>query len=91
VGEIFLETDREEMSKVILQVRKPCLAFKVLAAGRLTQKPQDLEQAFRDVFGEIKKGDGIIVGMYPKHADEIAENARLTVKYAVARDNNAEP
>ena len=62
---------------VIRQTKKTCLAFKVLAAGRLADSPQKLEKAFRFAYANIKPQDAVIVGMYPRFKDEIHENTDL--------------
>jgi hypothetical protein len=56
------------------QTRKPCFAFKVLAAGRL-ERPEELDQAFRQAFSSIKPTDCIFVGMFPRVKDEVRDNA----------------
>jgi hypothetical protein len=77
LGEIYLPADPPRMFRAIRQCRRPCLAYKVLAAGRLTDTPQQVEQAFRTAYQGIKPSDAIIVGMYPKYADQVKENAEL--------------
>jgi hypothetical protein len=81
LDEPFLESDRDEMTAVIQKVKRPCLAFKILAAGRLCGKPESVESAFQYAFSRIKKTDGVIVGMYPKFSDEITTNVQLTLRY----------
>jgi hypothetical protein len=81
LDEAFLESDRNEMTAVIQQVKRPCLAFKILAAGRLCESPVSVESAFRYAFSRIKRTDGVIVGMYPRFSDEIAMNTQLTLRY----------
>jgi hypothetical protein len=83
VGEPFFESDPEEMTAVVRQVAKPCLAFKILAAGRVCWSPPAVEQAFRYAFARIKPGDGVIVGMFPRYHDQVAEDARLARTYGV--------
>jgi hypothetical protein len=73
--EIYLQSDPQRMYKVMSQTEKPCFAFKVLAAGRITGK--GVEQAFRTAFEIIKPTDGIYVGMYPRYRDEIRENVEI--------------
>ena len=73
--EIYLQSDPQRMYKVMSQTEKPCFAFKVLAAGRITGK--GVEQAFRTAFESIKPTDGIYVGMYPRYRDEIRENVEI--------------
>ncbi|UCD27424.1 MAG: twin-arginine translocation signal domain-containing protein [Planctomycetota bacterium] len=81
LGEPFLAGDRDEMTAVVKQIDKPCLLFKILAAGRLCGSDREVENAFKYAFANIKKTDGIIVGMYPRFKDEIGENVKLTLKY----------
>ncbi|UCD30083.1 MAG: hypothetical protein JSV03_06315, partial [Planctomycetota bacterium] len=69
LGELFLESDPDEMTKVIQQVKRPCLGFKILAAGRNCWTSNSVESAFKYAFNNIKKTDGVIVGMYPRFSD----------------------
>jgi hypothetical protein len=75
LGYTFLEGDPARMCRVVRQARKTCLAFKILAAGRLADSPEARTQAFRFAFQNIKPQDAVIVGMYPRFKDEIQENA----------------
>jgi len=52
------------MYKAIRQTKKPCFAFKILAAGRIPDR--GIEHAFRTAFASIKQTDGIYVGMIPR-------------------------
>jgi len=81
LDEPFLESDRDDMTAVIQKARKPCLAFKILAAGRLCGSASSVESAFQYAYSRIKPSDGVIVGMYPKFSDEIAFNTQLALKY----------
>ncbi|MCC7492676.1 MAG: twin-arginine translocation signal domain-containing protein [Fimbriimonadaceae bacterium] len=85
LGEIFLDTDREAMLQVIGQVKKPCLAFKILAAGRLCDSDDSVEEAFEYAFSRIKPSDAVIVGMWPKFKDEVAQNLAFLRKYGQVR------
>lgn len=80
LGEPFLEKDPERMTRVIRQTTKPCLGFKVLGAGRAGGGREQIEAAFRFAFSHIKPGDAVIVGMWPKFKDEIAENCDIVRK-----------
>ena len=80
-GKPFSTSDPVEMTRVVREVDQPCLGFKILAAGRAGFSRDGVEQAFKFAFENIKKTDGIIVGMYPRFKDEITENAQLTAKY----------
>ncbi|MGL6193925.1 MAG: hypothetical protein ACRC2T_03795 [Thermoguttaceae bacterium] len=81
LGEPFFVSDPEEMVKVIQKVERPCLAFKILGAGRKCDSPLSTENAFKYAFENIKPTDAVVVGMYPKFRDEIAENVKFTKKY----------
>jgi hypothetical protein len=72
-SDIYMQSDPPRMYKVIKQTRKPCFAFKILAAGRVSDR--GVEQAFRTAFDSIKPIDGIYVGMFPRTKDEVRENA----------------
>jgi len=89
LGEPFLDTDRETMLSVIRQVRKPCLAFKILGAGWHCGTDEEVEEAFRIALKGIKPTDGIIVGMWPKYKDEIAQNVALVRRYGAVRASSA--
>jgi hypothetical protein len=63
------------MYGVMRQTRKPCFAFKILAAGRLADA--DIRGAFKTAFDSIKPIDGVFIGVFPKRKDEIRENAEI--------------
>jgi len=79
--EVYLEEDPPRMSKAIQQTKRPCLAFKILAAGRLSERGQWVENAFRQTFQAIKPTDGAIVGIYDRYSDQPAEDAAFTRKF----------
>jgi len=85
VGEPYFEKDPERMCKMIRQTKKPCFAFKILAAGRNIKTPQAVDGAFRFMYENIKPQDGVIIGMFPRFKDEIVQNAQLARKYGVAK------
>lgn len=80
LGEIYLPEDPPKMLAAMRQTPKTCLAYKVLAAGRLTDRPADVENAFRGALTGMKPNDGMIIGMYPRYQDQVAENAALVRK-----------
>jgi len=82
VGETYLSSDPPRMCAMIRQTRKPCLGFKILAAGRRCETPEDVRKAFEFAFQNIKATDGVIVGMYPRYSDQIGENAALARELA---------
>lgn len=81
VGEVYLPNDPPRMFKVMRQTRRPCLAFKILAAGRLSKRKACVEKAFRDTFKSIKPNDAVIVGIYDRYSDQPAENAVYTRRF----------
>jgi hypothetical protein len=82
VGEVYLPLDPPRMFRAMRQTTKPCLAFKILAAGRLSERPQWVERAFQETFASIKPTDAVIVGMWDKYSDQPAQNAELVLRYA---------
>jgi hypothetical protein len=81
VGEVYLPLDPPRMFKSIQQTRRPCVAFKILAAGRLSERREWVEKAFRDTFAGIKPSDAVIVGIYDRYSDQAADNAALVRRY----------
>jgi hypothetical protein len=87
LGEPFLETDRDNMLKVIQQVKKPCLAFKILGAGWHCETDSTVEDAFAFALSRIKKTDAVIVGFWPKFKDELTQNIEFLCKYGVPENS----
>jgi hypothetical protein len=81
IGELYLQHDPVRMTEVVRKVKRPCLGFKILAAGRMCKTAATIEQAFKFAFGNIKTTDAVIVGMFPIVTDEIAEDAALARRY----------
>jgi hypothetical protein len=81
VAEVFLSGDPPKMFKVIRQVKKPCMVYKILAAGRRCETAQTVEAAFKEAFENMKPTDTVIVGMYDRYSDQPAENAAFVRKY----------
>jgi hypothetical protein len=90
LGSVFLEGDPARMCRAIRSTTKPCLAFKVLASGRRAESPERLEESLRYALDQIKPQDAIIVGMYPRFKDEVAENAEAFRRVS-ALENAARP
>jgi len=70
-GEIYLQSDPPRMYAVMRQTEKPCFAFKIMGAGRVSSP----EEAFKQAFAGIKPTDGVFVGMFPRVKNEVKENA----------------
>ena len=77
LGEPFLEKDPERMTAVVRKTKKPCLAFKLLGAGRTGYPKEQIASAMKYVYSNIKENDAAIVGMWPKFKDEITENCDI--------------
>ena len=77
LGEVYLESDPPRMFKAVRATRKPCLVYKVLAAGRKVDSPTQLKAAFEHGFSNIKATDALIVGMYQQQNDQVAQNTAL--------------
>jgi hypothetical protein len=72
-GEVYIQSDPPRMYAFMRQTRKPCFAYKILAAGRIPENQADA--AFATAFSSIKPTDAIFVGMFPRVKDEVRENA----------------
>ena len=82
VGEVYLEEDPPRMFKAVQKTKRPCLAFKILAAGRLADHPRVVEGAFRQTLAAIKPTDGVIIGIYDRYSNQPAECAGFVRKHA---------
>ena len=85
VGEVYLPKDPPRMFTAMRQTKRPCLAFKILAAGRLSERKEWVRKAFRETFESIKPGDGVIVGIYDRYSDQPAEDAAYVRRYGAAK------
>jgi hypothetical protein len=79
----FLKNDPIDMARVIQQVKQPCLAFKILGAGRLCHGQQQVKDAFKFAYSSIKPKDAVIIGLYPRFSDEIRADAQYAREMAV--------
>ena len=77
LGEIYLPSDPPRMFEVIRAARKPCLVYKVLAAGRRIGSPGEIRQCFQTALKNVKQTDALIVGMYQEFNDQVGENAAI--------------
>jgi len=73
--EQYREADRDKMTAVMRQVAKPCLGFKLMAANRRCGSPESVRAAFEYALTNIKPTDAVVVGMFPKYRNQVAENA----------------
>ncbi len=73
----FPAEDPGRMAATLRNVSKPCIAFKLMAASRNCTTPECTKKAFETAFASIKPGDMVDVGMFQKHRNQVAENARF--------------
>lgn len=71
----FPKEDPPRMAEVMQKVQKPCLGFKLMAASRNCSTPEDARAAFEFAFANIKPNDGVVIGMFQKYRNQVAENA----------------
>jgi hypothetical protein len=77
LGEIYLPSDPPRMFATIKAARKPCLVYKVLAAGRRIGSAAEIRSCFETALTSIKPTDALIVGMYQQFGDQVGENTAL--------------
>jgi hypothetical protein len=82
LGEVFLASDPPRMCEAIREVKRPCLVFKILAAGRKCERAEQVRDAFEYAFQNIKRSDAVIVGMFPRYQDQASEDAKLTAQFS---------
>jgi hypothetical protein len=83
VGETYVAADPDRMTAALRQAKRLCLGFKILAAGRRTGSAEQVRECFTYAFKNLKPADAVIVGMFPKFSDQIAENV-ATVRALLA-------
>jgi hypothetical protein len=71
----FPVEDPARMAAVMRGVPKPCIGFKILAAGRRCDSPQMVRETLEWAYASIKSNDIIDIGMFPKYSNQMAENA----------------
>lgn len=77
-GEKFQESDPPKAIEAIRQLDRPCIGYKIMAAGRVEPR-----EAFERAFAGIKPGDCVNVGVYRGDKDDmVEENARLVAEIA---------
>jgi hypothetical protein len=79
-GEIFREGDPERMLERVRSTSNPCLIFKVYGASRRCGSPAEMREALRLVARHAKPSDAVVIGMFPKHREQVRENCRLAAE-----------
>ena len=78
---VFYPEDPPKMYKVIREIKKPCIAFKIFAGGQVFNNKKEeeipgvLENVYTEVFSSIKPNDIVCVGVYQKFKNQLNENA----------------
>jgi hypothetical protein len=75
--EEFDPADPPRMIARIRSVKKPCLAFKILGASRRCGTKDDLRAAFEYAYANIKPTDAVVVGVFQRDSDELAEDVAI--------------
>lgn len=76
-GEPFDDEDIPIMYGTIRAASKPCLAFKILGATRRCGTPEGIRGAFEEAYRSIKPTDAVVVGVFQKYSDQVAEDAEM--------------
>ncbi len=77
LGEIYLPSDPPRMMETIRKAKKPCLAYKILAAGRTVNSPDQVKERIGVALNGIKPTDAIIIGLYQRFNDQIGQTAQF--------------
>ena len=78
-GERFEDSDIPKMYEVIRKLSAPTIALKILGAGRRCGDQAQVKAAFTEAFASMKRGDGVLVGMFDKYDDQPRLNAEYTL------------
>lgn len=77
LGEIYLPGDPPRMMETIRKAKKPCLTYKVLAAGRAVNSPKQVREQLAVALKGIKPNDPVIIGLYQRFNDQIGQTAEF--------------
>ena len=76
-GELYLPSDPPKMMANVRKTAKPCLAYKVLAAGRTVGSPKLVKDRMAVALNGIKPTDAVIIGLYQRFNDQIGQTAQF--------------
>lgn len=79
-GNFFLDSDRERMLARVKSTARTCLIFKIYGAGRQCATSASRQAAVDLVFQYAKPRDVVVVGMFPKHSEQVRENCRMVME-----------
>jgi hypothetical protein len=79
-AESYAPAEREKAVATIAVLEKPVIAYKILAAGRVSAS-----EGFEYAFNHIKPKDGVCVGIFARNAiDQIRQNSTYTEMLSTA-------
>ncbi len=79
-GDKFQLADVTKATEVMRNIRKPCIGYKIMGAGRI-----DARMAFEYAFDSIKANDVVNVGMYRGDRDDMVEENVSLVREILGR------
>lgn len=79
--EKYDDRDRDKMVWFIAQADRPCIAYKVLAAGLKCGSEAEVRSALQFACKHIKPTDVLLVGMWQKEKDQVAQNVRWVSEF----------
>lgn len=65
------------MMETIRKTKKPCLTYKVLAAGRSVNSPKEVRERMAAALNGVKPTDPLIIGLYQRFNDQIGQTAEF--------------
>jgi hypothetical protein len=77
LGEVYLPSDPPRMMQTVRKAKKPCLVYKVLAAGRSVSSPREVKERMAIALDGIKPADAVIIGLYQRFNDQIGQTAQF--------------
>ena len=77
LGEIYLPSDPPRMMETIRKAKRPCVTYKVLAAGRTVNSPKQVKERIAAALTGIKSTDPVIIGIYQRFNDQIGQTAQF--------------
>ncbi len=82
-GLVFYPNDRFDAYKVVQQVKKPFIAYKIFAGGQVftgpdpSEYPKVAEAFIKETYENIKPGDVACVGVFQRDSDQARGNAEI--------------
>jgi len=82
-GVVYGPEDRLEMLEVIKKVKKPCIAYKLLAGGQALigldaeAREATITRLFKETYENIKSTDIACIAVFQRDADQLAQDTRI--------------